>query len=188
MRYYPIFLDVRGRHAVVVGGGKVAERKVRKLLRAGAVVRVISPELTPGLDRLAREHKIQLKRRRFRKGDLGRRRANKRSPLLVFAATDDPAAQFAVRRDARAAGALVNVANNAADCDFIVPASFTRRNLHVAISTSGTDPAFARLLRQRLSVEIKKIKRQRSKGKNQKWKTKPGTAIRLGRWWQSRGS
>ena len=168
MRYYPIFLDVRGRRAVVVGGGKVAERKVRKLLRAGAVVRVISPELTPGLDRLGREHKIHVTRRRFRKGELSRSRANARSPLLVFAATDDPAAQFAVRRDARAAGALVNVADNADDCDFIVPASFTRGDLHVAISTSGTGPALARFLRQRLSVEIKKIKNQKAKGKNQK--------------------
>ena len=168
MRYYPIFLDVRGRRTVVVGGGKVAERKVRKLLRAGAVVRVISPELTPGLDRLAREHKIQLTRRRFRKGELGRRRANTRSPLLVFAATDDPSAQRTVWKDAKDAGAFVNVADNAADCDFIVPASFTRGNLHVAISTSGTDPALARFLRQRLFEEMKKIKSQKAKGKNQK--------------------
>lgn len=168
MRYYPIFLDVRGRRAVVVGGGKVAERKVRKLLRAGAVVRVISPELTSGLDRLAREHEIQFTRRRFRKGDLGRRRANKRSPLLVFAATDDPAAQFAVRRDARAAGALVNAADNATDCDFIVPASFTRGDLHAAISTSGTDPSLARSLRQQFVKVMRETKRKRSEGKKQK--------------------
>lgn len=166
MRYYPVFLDVRGRRAVVVGGGKVAERKVRKLLRAGAVVRVISPELTAGLDRLGREHKIQLRRRRFRKGELGRRRANTLSPLLVFAATDDPSVQRTVWKDANDAGALVNVADNAADCDFIVPASFTRGRLHVAISTSGTNPSLARLLRQRLAAAMREIKRQKAKVKS----------------------
>lgn len=170
MRYYPIFLDVRGRRAVVVGGGKVAERKVRKLLRAGAVVRVISPELTPGLDRLAREHKIQFTRRRFRMGELGRRGANNRSPLLVFAATNDPVTQHAVGTDAKAAGALVNDASDPARCDFIVPASFTRWNLHVVISTSGTDPALAWFLRQRLVAEIGKIKRKKEKVKGQKLK------------------
>lgn len=160
MRYYPIFLDVRGRRTVVVGGGKVAERKVRKLLRSGAVVRVISPELTPGLDRLARKHKIQFTRRQYHVGGLARQRPNRLSPLLVFAATNDPAAQFAVRKDARAAGALVNVADNRADCDFIVPASFTHGDLHVAISTSGTDPNLSRLLRLRLQQALRQERRQ----------------------------
>ena len=163
MRYYPIFLDVRGQLAVVVGGGKVAERKVRKLLRAGARVRVISPELTPGLARLAAAGKIRVSRRRYRKGELGRGRANRRSPLLVFAATNDPAAQRAVWKDAAGAGALVNLADSAQGSNFIVPASFTRGDLHIAISTSGTDPGLARFLRQLLARGIKKIKRQRAK-------------------------
>jgi len=167
MRYYPIFLDVRGRRAFVVGGGKVAERKVRKLLRAGATVRVISPELTPGLDRLRLQKKIQVRRRRYRQGDI-RAGAHRDAPFLVFAATDDPAAQRAVRKDAHAAGVLVNVADNASDCDFIVPALFTRGNLHVAISTSGTNPGLARLLRQQLAAGLKKGKRQRAKVKGQR--------------------
>ncbi len=149
MQYYPIFLDVRGRRAVVVGGGRVAERKVRKLLRAGARVHVISPDLTPGLARLAAANKIRVSRRRYRKGELGRGRASSRSPLLVFAATNDPAAQRAVRKDARAGGPLANLADSAPDSDFIVPASFTRGDLHLAISTSGANPALARLLRLR---------------------------------------
>ncbi len=167
MRYYPIFLDVRGRPAVVVGGGKVAERKVRKLVRAGAQVRVISPDLTPGLERLGLQKKIQVTRRCFRQGDIpaGSRRE---APLFVIAATNDSAAQRAVREEGRAAGALVNVASDPALCDFIVPASFTRGNLHIAISTSGKDPALARFLRQRLSVEMKKIKSQKAKLKRQK--------------------
>ena len=167
MRYYPIFLDVRGQRAVVVGGGKVAERKVRTLLRAGASVRVISPDLTRGLQRLRVQRKIRVALRRFRKADIGGG-VQSSAPFLVFAATDDPAAQFAVRKDARAAGALVNVADNVADCDFIVPASFTRGNLHIAISTSGNDPALARFLRRQLAAGLRKGKGQRAKGKGQK--------------------
>jgi siroheme synthase-like protein len=168
MRYYPIFLDVRGRPAVVVGGGKVAERKVRKLLRAGARVRVICPELTPGLARLAAAGRIRVSRRRYRNIELGRPRVKRRSPLLVFAATNDPAAQRAVWKDAADAGALVNLADSAEGSDFIVPASFTRGDLHIAVSTSGTNPGLARFLRQRLAAELGKGKRQNAKGKGQK--------------------
>jgi precorrin-2 dehydrogenase/sirohydrochlorin ferrochelatase len=158
MHYYPIFLDVRGRWAVVVGGGRVAERRVRKLLRAGARVYVISPDLTPGLARLAKLKKIHVVRRRYRRGDLyGRGGAGKvprRWPLLVFAATDDASAQKAVFEDAQALGALVNTADNPSRCDFIVPASFTRGDLQVAISTSGASPALARLLRRQLQATL----------------------------------
>jgi precorrin-2 dehydrogenase/sirohydrochlorin ferrochelatase len=91
-----------------------------------------------------------------------------RAPLLVFAATDDPAVQRTIREHAKAIGALVNLAHSAKDSDFIVPASFTRGGLHVAISTSGTNPSLAKLLRQRLAAELEKVKRRRAKGKKQR--------------------
>jgi precorrin-2 dehydrogenase/sirohydrochlorin ferrochelatase len=147
MRYYPIFLDLRGRPCVVVGGGEVAERKVSALLRAAAQVRVISPELTARLARLAAQKKISVARRHYRKGDLKR-------AFLVFAATDDPTTQRAVRADAQAAGTLVNVADDREHSAFLVPASFARGDLHVAISTSGASPALARLLRQQLQARL----------------------------------
>ena len=172
MPYYPIFLDLCGRRCVVVGGGKVAERKVRKLLRAGAKVRVISPDFTPGLESLRKAGKIRVARRKFRRGDL-RARAHGHAPLLVFAATDDPAAQQAIRQRAKAAGALVNRADGAANSDFLVPASVTRGNFNVAISTSGTSPALARLLRQRLARELKRIARQATQGKSHKRRPRP---------------
>ncbi|MGD0923062.1 MAG: bifunctional precorrin-2 dehydrogenase/sirohydrochlorin ferrochelatase [Terriglobia bacterium] len=147
MGYYPIFLDLRGRRCVVVGGGKVAERKVRTLLRARASVRVISPELTPRLAQWAATKKISVARHGYRKGDLGQ-------PLLVFAATNDPAVQQAVREDAEALGALVNVADDREHSTFLVPASFAQGGLQVAISTSGASPALARSLRQRLQAML----------------------------------
>jgi siroheme synthase-like protein len=170
MRYYPIFLNVRGRQALVVGGGKVAERKVRKLLRAGANVRVISPDLTAGLSRLAARGRITVTNRRYRQGDIaaGTQGSPWRAPFLVFAATNDAAIQRVVEADVAAAGALVNRADSAEDSDFIVPASLIRGELHVAISTSGTNPALARRLRLRLSAELKEGKRQNAMVKRQK--------------------
>jgi len=145
MGYYPIFLNLGGRRCVVVGGGKVAERKVRTLLRARASVRVISLELTPRLAQWAAAKNISVARHGYRKGDLGQ-------PLLVFAATNDPAVQQAVREDAEALGALVNVADDREHSTFLVPASFAQGDLQVAISTSGASPALARSLRQRLQA------------------------------------
>lgn len=147
MQYYPVFLDLRGRRAVVVGGGKVAERKVRALLRARAAVNVISPELTPRLVLLAAMKRITVTPREYQKGDLDRAR-------LVFAATDDPSAQQRVREDAEAAGALVNLADDSRDSSFLVPASFAQGDLQVAISTAGASPALARRLRRQLQATV----------------------------------
>ncbi len=153
MRYYPIFLNLRGRRCMVVGGGRVAERKVRTLLRAQASVRVISPELTPLLAQLATRGVIDVVRRPYRKGDL-KGRAHKGVPLLVFAATDEPAVQQAVREEAEAVGALVNIADDREHSTFLVPASFAQGDLQVAISTAGASPALARNLRRRLQVML----------------------------------
>lgn len=159
MRYYPIFLNLRSRRCVVVGGGRVAERKVRTLLRAGASVRVISPTVTPRLALLAAHREIDLTPRTYRPGDLERPKAARgnargKRPVLVFAATNDPDAQNAVRNHAKAIGAWVDAADNARQSDFLVPASFAQGDLLVAISTSGASPALARRLRRQLQVTL----------------------------------
>src|SRR5208283_938979 len=112
MRYYPIFLDLRGRRCTVVGGGRVAERKVQALLRAGASVHVISPAVTPRLALLAARKKIDLTPRAFRpadrEGPAPARSEGQRGvrPVLVFAATDSPETQRAVKKHAEQIGAL----------------------------------------------------------------------------------
>lgn len=147
MRYYPVFLNLEGRRCVVVGGGRVAERKVLSLLRARAAVHVISPDLTPRLAALAAKKKIGLARRTYHQGDLD-------GALLVFAATNNPQTQQAVREDAEAAGALVNAADDRERSTFLVPASFVQGDLQVAISTSGASPALARGLRRQLQATL----------------------------------
>lgn len=138
----------------------MAVRKVQALLRVGASVQVISPAVTPRLAQLAACKKIHFTPRPFRPADLERptaarvKRPRGLRPMLVFAATNSPETQKAVRKRAEEIGALVNVADDARESDFIVPASFAQGDLLVAISTSGASPALARRLRRQLQLTL----------------------------------
>lgn len=136
MVFYPVFLDLRGRLAVVAGGGPVAVRKARGLIEAGARVRVISPDLAEDLP-------VDWKRRRYRRGDL-------KGAALAFAATNDRAVNQRIAHHAAELGIPVNVADRAEDCTFLVPARVRRDGLQIAISTSGRSPAVAKSLRKQL--------------------------------------
>ena len=136
--YYPAFIVLEGKKCVVVGGGRVAERKTGDLLRAGALVTVVSPTLTPTLSRLAASGRISHKARRFRNTDLN-------NAYLAIAATDDEQTNL---RIARRDDILVNIADHPELCTFIVPSSFSRGPLQVAISTSGASPALARAIKK----------------------------------------
>ena len=126
---------------VVIGGGDVAARKVRGLLAAGAHVKVISPELSPELQSLANSGKVAFLPRRYREGDL--RRAS-----LVIAATNDPATNHAVWREAQQRGCLVNVVDDPFHSNFIIPAVIHRGEMSIAVSTGGNSPALAHRLRE----------------------------------------
>lgn len=145
-RYYPIALSVAGRRCLVVGGGMVAERKVRALLAAGGQVCVISPELTPALQELARRGDVEWCERRFVDADLD-------GCWIVVGATSDPAVNQAVSRGALARGLLVNIVDQPDLCNFIVPARCEFGPVTFTISTSGTSPALARWLRGRLETD-----------------------------------
>ena len=114
MGYYTIFLEMKGRRCVVIGGGTVAERKVEGLLRAGANVTVISRAITKQLGALAAEGKIGRVARPYGPGDLA-------GFQLAFVATDDAAVTAAVKREADKLGVWVNAADDPAQCDFILP-------------------------------------------------------------------
>jgi precorrin-2 dehydrogenase/sirohydrochlorin ferrochelatase len=147
MKYFPAFLDLRGKLCVVAGGGRVAERKVRSLLNAGASVKVISPEITESLFRLELKGKIVHHPRSFRSGDL-------RGAFLGIAATDNRGTNERVFRQALGLKIPVNVVDDPARSSFIVPSVVEKGDLLLAISTSGQSPALAKLLRQKLQKEI----------------------------------
>jgi precorrin-2 dehydrogenase/sirohydrochlorin ferrochelatase len=145
MKYYPIGLRIEGQRCLVVGGGKVAERKTRGLIECGAQVTVISPELTPGLTALTVDRGIMWEPRGYQLGDAT-------GFFLVMAATDDPEVQDQVQADARRCQTLLNVADVPEKCNFILPALVRRGSLTVAISTSGKSPALAKRLRHEIEA------------------------------------
>jgi precorrin-2 dehydrogenase / sirohydrochlorin ferrochelatase len=142
---YPVFMRLSGRRCVVVGGGVVAERKVRALIDADAEVVVVAPSVIPALPMLESRGELVIRRRDYQAGDL-------EGALLVFAATNDRAVNARVAVDARAAGALVNSVDSPQSCDFTVPATARRGEVTVAVSTGGRSPAFARQLREEIEA------------------------------------
>lgn len=147
MRYFPVFLDLKRRLCVVVGGGKVAERKIRSLLKAGARVKVVSPQLTPSLSRLKEKGKVTHIPRSYRGRALD-------GAFLAIAATDDRTTNERVFRDGNKKGILINIVDDPSHCNFIVPSVVKKGDLLIAISTSGKSPALARILRRKLEKEI----------------------------------
>ncbi len=143
MSFYPICLDLAERPCVVVGGGRVAERKVSGLLSCSAQVTVISPEVTDELLQQHSEGSIRWIKREFCPGDL-------EQAFLVIAATDDEETQKQVFDEAKSHNLLLNVADVPQRCNFILPAAVRQGDLIIAISTAGKSPALARKLRMEL--------------------------------------
>ena len=143
--YYPlpVFLDVQGRKCVVVGGGPVALRKVTDLLESGAIVGVVAEKPSPEIERLYKQGKTKLVKRRFRADDIS-------GAFLVFAATDDAAKNAEISATAKKRSVLVNTVDSPELCDFISGAVVKRGPLQIAISTNGQCPAIASTLRGEL--------------------------------------
>lgn len=140
MKYYPVFLNLQDKKAVIVGGGKVAERKALALIKAGACVTVVSPELSGQLMRLRERELIHHIPRPYQKKDI-------RKAFVVIAATDSSTINTRISNDAEG---LVNVVDVPPLCNFIAPSVIERGPLTLAISTSGTSPALAKTIRKEL--------------------------------------
>lgn len=146
-RLYPVYADLAGRPVLVVGGGTVAARKVRRLLECKACVTAVAPEVCDELDTLASQERLKIVRRNYQPGDVQKR-------WLVVAATDSESTNRLVSRNADENNILCNVVDVPALCTFHVPAVVRRGLLQVAISTGGASPALARRLRIQLEDEF----------------------------------
>ena len=146
MSYFPIFVEMKRRRCLVIGGGAVAERKIAGLLEAGASVTVISPDITETIARWSKSKLIRLIARRYRPGDLA-------AYELVFIATNDAKINAAAYNEGRERGVWVNAADDPAHCDFILPSVLRRGDLTV-VSSKGGSPALARTIREELEVHL----------------------------------
>jgi siroheme synthase-like protein len=146
-RYYPLMVDLRDRRVLVVGGGAVAQRKVEGLLGADARVTIVSPTLTLDLAALAAQRRVDHEARGYQPGDVA-------GFSLVFVATDDPALNARVAAEGRERGIWVNVADDPAHCDFVLPAVLRRGPLTVSVASDGASPALAAAVRDELGAVL----------------------------------
>ena len=177
LTYYPVFLNINDKLCVVIGGGQVALRKVESLLECGAAIKVISPDLCTGLNRLVENGKIDTHRRCYRDGDLN-------DAHIIIVATDDRDTNREVVKETNRRAILVNVVDDADNSSFIVPSIVRRGDITIAVSTAGRSPALARKIKTRLENNFgdefatlaliiddirREIKRQRIKINSDAW-------------------
>jgi precorrin-2 dehydrogenase/sirohydrochlorin ferrochelatase len=146
LKHYPVMLDISEKPVIVVGGGKVASRKVMRLLECGARVTVISPMLEPELEHLADERRIDWIAEPFDESLLDRID----DPVLIFGTTDRQDVNVRIHAGAVKRAIPCNIADVPDLCTFTVPAVVARGDLTIAVSTGGSSPALARRIREEL--------------------------------------
>ena len=148
--YYPIYLNLNGKRALVVGGGTIAEGKIDRLRQTGADITVVSPEATPGIARYADYGEVTWLKKEYGAGDLD-------GAFIVIAATNQRDVNERIFEDAERLGILLNVVDDPPRCNFIAPSIIERGPVTLAISTGGASPALARKLRESLgeSAELR---------------------------------
>ena len=147
MDHLPIFLNVKGRRALVVGGGTLAARKADLLVRAGAEITVLATTMNDDMTRLVEEHHIDHKTHQLSESDLD-------GCVVAFGASDDNEVNQNLHNLASAARVPVNVSDNPDLCDFVMPALVDRSPLLVAIGSGGTSPLLTRMLKARFETDI----------------------------------
>lgn len=145
--YYPIYLDIEGRDVLIIGGGNVCARKAETMMNYGALVTVVSPELTEEIEGWAREGSLKIHRKMYDAGDLD-------GATIVIASTDHQSVNEQIAADCRARRIPVNVVDVTHLCEFIVPAIIEKDGIQIAISTGGKSPALARTLKEDLQRTI----------------------------------
>ncbi|HEX5085248.1 MAG TPA: bifunctional precorrin-2 dehydrogenase/sirohydrochlorin ferrochelatase [Blastocatellia bacterium] len=147
MRYYPIYLDLKGRDVLVVGGGVIAEGKALQLIEAGARVTVVSPELTETLRAAADRKEITYLNGSFIEENLN-------GMFLVIGATGDRKVNEKIAKASGERGLLCNVVDQPDLCNFITPALVTRGALQISVSTGGGSPTLTQRVKREIAALI----------------------------------
>lgn len=142
--YYPVFIDVKDRTCIIIGGGNIGEEKVHKLLDCEAKVVVISPEVNEGVQQLVDNDKIVWHQREYQQGDLA-------GAFIAIASTDNNDVNRQIAAEAEERNVLLNVVDVTHLCTFIAPAIARRGDVTIAASTGGASPALARKFRELLN-------------------------------------
>jgi precorrin-2 dehydrogenase / sirohydrochlorin ferrochelatase len=149
MEFYPIFINMKGRLAVVIGGGSVADRKIRDLIVTGASVRVISPEVTDGISEIKKvfPDRVDIISRKYMKGDLA-------GAYLAFSATNNSDVNREIFSEAEEKNIPINAVDDPENCTFIIPSSMQRGDLIISVSTGGASPSMSAKIRRNIEKSI----------------------------------
>jgi siroheme synthase-like protein len=145
--YYPIYIDIEDRAVLIVGGGAVCARKAETMMRYGARVTIVSPDITEEIAAWEQAGVLAVCLKKYVESDL-------EGASIVIASTDDPCVNARVARDCRRRRIPVNVVDVTHLCEFIVPAIIEKGSIQIAISTGGKSPALARTLKEDLQRTI----------------------------------
>ncbi|HEY9063040.1 MAG TPA: bifunctional precorrin-2 dehydrogenase/sirohydrochlorin ferrochelatase [Pseudobacteroides sp.] len=143
MPSFPLFVDLKGKKCIVVGGGKVASRKIEMLDRFNGDIVVISPEITYSINTLKESGKLTHISRFYKPSDI-------KDAFMIIAATSDESVNELIYNDAVNHGVLVNVVDDPKRCTFFFPSLVKRGDLVIGISTSGGYPALSKHIRKKL--------------------------------------
>lgn len=148
--FFPILVNLERFPCLIIGGGKVAYRKVLSLQEFNAKITILSPKICKPLLELAEKSRIQIIKKYYSKEFIKKYK-------IIFSATDNPEINKKVRNDCTDEGILLNVVDNPALCDFILPANIKRGNLTVSISTQGQAPFYTKEIKKKLNTIITPI-------------------------------
>ena len=143
MNYLPVFLDIKNKPCLVVGGGLIASRKISLLVRAQAETTVIAPEIKPEIHNFIRSGEVIWQQKNFSSEDL-------KDYQLVLAATDSRTVNAEIAAQCKKRNIWVNAADDVQNCSFILPSIIDRSPVQIAVSTGGASPVLARTLRAKL--------------------------------------
>lgn len=147
MEYFPLFFNLKGQHCLIVGAGEIAARKIELLIRANAKITVIAQEIGTSVAALHTTHHLNLHQADFMPSDLHQYK-------LIISATNDLVTNTLVAKTAQEQGIPVNVVDNPSLSSFIFPAIVDRSPIVIAVSSGGSAPVLARLLRAKIESVI----------------------------------
>ncbi len=148
--FYPVLINLQSFNCIVVGGGKVAYRKVLSLLKFGADVTVLSPKIMKPIMELAKQNSIKVIHKSYSEEYI-------KGYKIAFSATDNPELNRTVRKDCTKNGILLNVVDDPVLCDFILPANVIRGDLTISISSQGNAPFFTKKMKTKIEELISPV-------------------------------
>jgi precorrin-2 dehydrogenase/sirohydrochlorin ferrochelatase len=148
MKYFPLFIGIENKQVIVIGGGKIATRRVETLLQFKCNIRVIAPQVTERIYELEKLGLLQLEQRNYEKADC-------QGAYLILAATDDRQINHNVFLDAKENGILVNVCDDKEECDFYFPGIVAEDDIVVGVTCSGHNHKLARKIREEIEKFLK---------------------------------